>query len=118
MTGVSVDLHFVAITPLVYFNGLHSHKPLVLFSSIDTVVKSSVFLVVLFGTIDTLVQRSVPLVLLFVELSIQWPRAVCCQSYFLLNYQYTSPEQCVISLSICRTIDTVFKSSVLFIVLL
>ena len=77
--------------------------------TINTLVKSSVLLILLFyRTMDTLVKNSVLLALLLIHQS----RAVCNWSYFLQDYRYTILEQCVISPSFCRTINRLAKASV------
>lgn len=46
-------------------------------------------------------------------LSIWWSTLVYRKSYCLQDYRYTSREQCVVSSTLCRTIDKVVKTSVL-----
>ena len=63
-------------------------------------------------TINTLVKTSVLLVLLFVELSRHQSKSVCRQPYFLQDYSYTSQYQCIVPSTFCRAIDTLFETSV------
>ena len=48
-----------------------------------------------------------------VGLLIRWSEQVYRKSYCLWDYQYTSRDQCVVSPTLCRTIDTMVKTSVL-----
>ena len=87
-------------------------------------------------TIDTLVETSVTLLLLSVGPSIHQSSTVCHQSYFFVgisihqsrpvwhqcyfwqDYSYTSPDQCVVSPTFCRTINTLVKTSAALVLLL
>ena len=51
----------------------------------------------LFSTIDTLVETSVSLVLLPILLLIHHSRALCCQSTIWQCYRWTGQDQCVVS---------------------
>ena len=61
---------------------------------------------------DTLVKTSVSLVILFAVISIDQSRPVCRQSYILQKYSYTSGDQCVVSPAFCRNINTLVETSV------
>ena len=47
-----------------------------------------------------------------VGLTTRWSRPVYRQSNFLLDNRYTSRDQCIVSPTLCRTIDTVVTTSV------
>ena len=47
-----------------------------------------------------------------VGLSIRWSRTVYHRSQFWQDYRYTSQNQCIVSPALCRTIDTVVKTSI------
>ena len=68
-------------------------------------------------TINMLVKTSVLQVLHFVRLLIHQSKPVCCQSYYLKEYQYTSQNHCIVSPTLYRNIDTLVEIRVLLVVL-
>ena len=67
-------------------------------------------------TINTIVKSSVSLVLLYVGPLIRQSRPVCHKSYLIQNYRYTSQDQCIESPiespNFCRTINILVETSV------
>ena len=63
-------------------------------------------------TIDSLVKTSALLVPLFLRLSIHQSKQVYCLPYLLQDYRCTSQDQCIISPTFRRAIDTLVKGSV------
>ena len=95
--SVSIVLRVVWKVLLDYFSGFQSYKLLFLLNS---------------RTINTVVKIIASQVLHFIGLSIHQSIPVYRKSYFLQDYRYTSQNQCIVSPILCRTIDTLVKTSV------
>ena len=67
--------------------------------------------------LSIVVKTSVSYVLLYITLSIWQSRPVYHKSYFLMDYQYTSRDQCIISPTFCRTINTLVETSLALVLL-
>ena len=92
----------MSIVALAYFRVFQFYKRLVRLNS---------------RTIDTVVNSRVPIVLRFAGLLISCSRPVYHQSCFLQEYQYTSREQCIVSLTFCSNIDRLIETSVSLVLL-
>ena len=102
LLSVSIVLNVMSIVVLAYFRIFQFYKRLVRLHS---------------RTIDTVVKTSVSLVLSFAGISIHQSRIVYRKPYFLQQYRCTNRDQCIVSPTFCRNIDTIVKTSVSLVLL-